>query len=449
VDIRPIAPQQHHGRALPDELQQDLNLNQPVHELPEREEAERDGHRPDRDQRHVRKVLGRVYACKDGEELAVTGGGEWNPRVAEHDGIERRAGDEQDQAGHHDCRDLSARRIVERPRNEQRCDSSRVLSFLPRDHTENHRAHRHIQCDDGDDRQHDGARDRARRRPHFFADVADIVVSAVVVHRDQSRRADCTDEARVHPPRRRRKVERARPREMQRAGDDDPAERREHDDEHYHRKPADRSDVAIEERRHGDADRGRDQVVLHRRHRRPVETQVVGESDRPARNRQRRHEHHLKDEDERHQPPEPERPIRFAKVDVRAAAARQRRAELRVHEAVAQREHRAKRPGVEDVRPVHCRHHERDREKRADAHHADDVRRRGLQQAEAAIEPHHSGDRAATRRAAISRLGTSGFDASASRAASTPGDDAAAIVRRSYSFTRISSGRTASGTGPT
>src|SRR6185295_20018053 len=140
---------------------------------------------------------------------------------------------------------------------------------------------------------------------------------------------------------------------------------------------------------------------------------------------------------------------RFAKVDVGAAASGECRAQLRVDETVAEREDGAERPCVEDVRPVHRRHHERNGENRPDADHPDDVRGGGLQQAHAAVERHHRGERSAIRRSAVAVSGTRGFAASASRARSIDSISVAWTVRRSYSFTLVSSGRIRSGTGPT
>ena len=151
--------------------------------------------------------------------------------------------------------------------------------------------------------------------------------------------------------------------------------------EHHHGQPADVFDVAPQQRRRRHADGGRDQVVRERRHRRPDELQVVGEAHRAAGDRQRRDQHGLEDEQERHQPAEAERLERLAQVEIAAAAAGQRRAELRVDQAVGEREHQAGDPGVDDVRAVHGRDHERDGQERPDADHADDVGGGGLQQA--------------------------------------------------------------------
>ena len=173
-------------------------------------------------------------------------------------------------------------------------------------------------------------------------------------------------------------------------------------------------------------------------HRRPDELQVVREADRAAGDRQRRDEDGLEDEEEAHQPAEAERLERLAQVEIAAAAARQRGAELRVDEAVGERQHRARDPRVEDVRPVHRLDHERDGEERPDADHADDVGGGGLQQAHAAVEvgaptsgirdqgsgsgseraePIAAKLQGVDERAAAARSGTRGFSASASTSA--------------------------------
>src|SRR5262249_49367019 len=138
------------------------------------------------------------------------------------------------------------------------------------------------------------------------------------------------------------------------------------------------------------------------------------EADGAARDRQRRDEHHLKDEQESHQRSDTERLVRFAQVDVWSAAAWQRRTELRVDEAVAQREQRAGEPRVEDVRSAHRLEHEGDRQERPDADHHEDIRRGRLQEAETAIEfAAYHGWRAATSLRASPRSPTSGLRASA------------------------------------
>src|SRR5262249_26130385 len=89
------------------------------------------------------------------------------------------------------------------------------------------------------------------------------------------------------------------------------------------------------------------------------------------------------------------------------------------------------------------------REEGTDANHPDDVRRGGLEKAHPAIERHHRGEKSAISRPAVPSSGTSGFRARASALAAIDGFSAALTVRRSYSLTRIRSGMTGSGTGPT
>ena len=55
-------------------------------------------------QRHVGKLLGRMHVREDLEEVAVAGRGVRDARVAEDGGVERRRGDEQDQARSSRCR---------------------------------------------------------------------------------------------------------------------------------------------------------------------------------------------------------------------------------------------------------------------------------------------------------------------------------------------------------
>ncbi len=165
----------------------------------------------------------------------------------------------------------------------------------------------------------------------------------------------------------------------------------------------------------------RNEMVGQRRHR-PDELQVVGEANRAAGNGERSDEDGLEDEEERHQRAEAERLEGFAQVQVAAAAARERRPELRIDKSVGQSEEEAGDPRVDHVRPAHCRHHERNGEERTDAHHRDDVGCCRLQQAHAAAEDGLGRLRARRARhqnstasscSAFSREGTSGFRASA------------------------------------
>ena len=75
-----------------------------------------------------------------------------------------------------------------------------------------------------------------------------------------------------------------------------------------------------------------------------VEPQVVREADGAAGDRQRCHQDDLEDEQERHQTTEPEGLEGLPEVEIGAAAAWQRRAELRVDEAIGQREDRSHHP---------------------------------------------------------------------------------------------------------
>ena len=173
-------------------------------------------------------------------------------------------------------------------------------------------------------------------------------------------------------------------------------------------------------------------------HVRPVEPQVVREADAAARNRERRDENDLADIDKRHQASKTQRLVGFSQVQVRTAAARQRCAELRVYEPIAQGEHRADHPRIDNVGPVDRGQHERDHEEWADSHHRDDVGRRRGEQAHAPIEVGlglHARSKASTRRRARSVEETSGLRASASTANRRVPDNAADTVSRSYSLT--------------
>ncbi len=177
------------------------------------------------------------------------------------------------------------------------------------------------------------------------------------------------------------KVEGLRRREREEAGDDDPSDRHENDHEHDDREPANLLDVAPEERRHRNAHHGGRQVMRERRHAGPHETQVVGKADRAASHRQRRDENGLEDEQKAHQPAETEGLERLPEVQISPTAPGQRGAELRVHQAVGEREHEPRQPRVEHVRAVHGRDHERNGQEGPDAHHADHVGGRRFEQA--------------------------------------------------------------------
>ena len=80
--------------------------------------------------------------------------------------------------------------------------------------------------------------------------------------------------------------------------------------------------------------------------------------------------------------------VGLAQVEIRPSAARKRRAEMRVHQAVGEGEDGARDPRVEDVRSAHRRDHEWDHQERPDPDHADDVGGGGGQKAHAAPQVH-------------------------------------------------------------
>ena len=80
--------EQDDARALPEEAQEHLNLDQPGGELAEGEEAERNGQKTHGEKGDVREGLGGVEPREDLEELAVPGGRKGNARVPEDHRVE-------------------------------------------------------------------------------------------------------------------------------------------------------------------------------------------------------------------------------------------------------------------------------------------------------------------------------------------------------------------------
>ena len=333
--------------------------------------------------------------------------------------------------------------VAERAGDEDRRHRARPLRLLPGNHPDDRRRHQDVENGDDDDRQHDRPGNRPGRIPDLVTDVAHLVVAAVAVHRQHRGGAQAGEHLAVESVGVGGEVERLRERRREESGDNDPADGSEDDDQHDDGQPADGLDVAVKQRRHGDADAGSEQVVPGRRHRRPEELQIVREADGAAGDRQRRDEDGLEDEHEGHQPAEPERLEGLAQIEVRAAAAGQRGAELGVDQPVAQRQQRPHHPRVDDVRAVHRRDHERDGQERSDADHADDVGGGGLEQAHSALERRRTGSgrwhvcRVAhaisfeTMAAAVRSSATSGFSASAATASRADCDRPAATVARS------------------
>src|SRR5690606_26236820 len=87
-----------------------------------------------------------------------------------------------------------------------------------------------------------------------------------------------------------------------------------------------------------------------------------------------------------HQASEAERLEGLTEIEIRTAAARNGGAKLRVDETVGEREYASGYPRIDDVRAVHGLHHERDRQERPNAHHADDVGGRRLLEAHGPFE---------------------------------------------------------------
>ena len=148
---------------------------------------------------------------------------------------------------------------------------------------------------------------------------------------------------------------------------------------------ADGVDAAIEQRDVDGADN-------RRHHERALTGQagedvarVVGEADVPRRNFERSAQDELPDEEKRHQltgaSPEP-----IAQVPIRAARPRHHRAKLAPHQAVGDDDNQRREPADQRLRAAQGRHQERDRDERPDADHVRHVQRRGLKQAETALE---------------------------------------------------------------
>ena len=253
------------------------------------------------------------------------------------------------------------------------------LRFLPRDELEHHRGHGDV--DDGHHRdgEQDGAGDVALRILHLSGDVADLVVAAEAVHRDHCPGSERRPEAGVEPLRR---DERGESRTLDEAGYDHPAGGGEHERQHRLREPLDRVDVPVEKEEDEHTDAGSGEVVGQAAPLRQVEAEVVRETHRAAGEREGRHQQDVEEEQEGHEPSQPEGAKRLPQINVRSAAPRERCSKLGVHESVGKREQRSDQPRPDDVRSAHRVHHERDGQEGTDPDHPDDVGGGGPQ------EPH-------------------------------------------------------------
>ena len=127
-----MAKEEDDARALPQEAQQDLNLDEPGSELPEGEEAEGDREQAHGQERYVGEGLGGMELGKDLEELAIARRRERNAGVAENHRIEGGGGHELDHDGHDQSGDLARGRVGEGAGDKDGRDGAGLLRFLPR-----------------------------------------------------------------------------------------------------------------------------------------------------------------------------------------------------------------------------------------------------------------------------------------------------------------------------
>ena len=166
--------------------------------------------------------------------------------------------------------------------------------------------------------------------------------------------------------------------------------RGQHDDEQHRGELGDLADLA--EQRHDDQERDADADDLAQwRGARVVGdardqvAEVLDEADDAGGHDQRDEQHRAPHEQERHQPPGAVLE-RFAQVEVGAAGARHRGAELGPDEPVGQRDDRPDDPAEHRLRAAHGGDHGGNRDERADTAHLGHVDRGGLQWADLALE---------------------------------------------------------------
>ena len=181
AEVGAVAPQQHDGADLADELHHDARDQQGVDHGAQRQCAARDRDHAQHQQRDVGELSRGVESGERLEEISLPRRGVRDARVAEQQReyrSERRPQDEEREPGRdpgpvdalHEDRDDESRRRLLLGRDE----------LAPGHHPDHREIDREINRGDGDRADQDRAGDDPARIAHLVADVADIVIAEVV-----------------------------------------------------------------------------------------------------------------------------------------------------------------------------------------------------------------------------------------------------------------------------
>ncbi len=180
--------QHHDGEVSADALHEHDPGRERVDHRIERKERGRQRQKPEREQRDVRKAFRRMQACERRQKIAVARGGVGHARGAEQTTVHR--GEAGDEDRH---RDDDGRRMSGGALHRLRGDEGRVRDVAERERGEDAEVQRDIGRAGDEDRDDDGARNRAHGRDDFVADLRHALVAGIVVERVNHRRAERND----------------------------------------------------------------------------------------------------------------------------------------------------------------------------------------------------------------------------------------------------------------
>ena len=260
--------------------------------------------------------------------------------------------------------------------------------------------HQNIQRGNKDDREQDGARNRALGSADFASEKADVVVAPVAVG-GQKRGLGETAQSSNTPERGR---ERGRSRHMPAAGSrgvsesgDDDAGERGHDAGKKHPGHARHgADVAIEQHRDQQARCGGGKVRVVQRGQRsdgrgveagPEDREKSGEADASRSNRQRRSESDLPDIEKAQPVARALGAVDLAEKGIRTTGAREGRAEFGPDQAVGDSDGRAEHPRPNRQPESRSGDDQRQRDEGTDADHLQHVEEHSGAETDAALQP--------------------------------------------------------------
>src|SRR6266478_4259322 len=190
-----LPAQQDQSKGLSHELHQDPSDDKRVNHCPERKEARHDGDRAEHEQRDVREVLGRVQPAEHAEEVAALRRSIGDARVTQEKREHRpECGPEHQQR--EDRRHARAVYLLHEGRNDEvrlRVRFGRY-ELPPRYDADDREVDAEIDHGNRCGADEDRARDDAARIAHLVADVADVVITQVVVDPDAGGRAQAEEE---------------------------------------------------------------------------------------------------------------------------------------------------------------------------------------------------------------------------------------------------------------